>query len=198
MSFDVGTRPIRSPSSRRHCRSSSFVAKRRGTSPASRFAPFQLPKRSMTVCGWTVVPVVALELAWWGSALAPSRSRAAGRGSARPCSASDSGAELGERLRIDARARLVTTLASHANQNRAFWRLRKYGWVGKELPDDAWSARSTLAFMRLTVETSLRRAAGHSVAPSRGKAATLPGKPLTAIDPGAIARLAKSVCPKGA
>ena len=29
------------------------MAKRRGTSPARRLAPFQVPKRSTTVCGWS-------------------------------------------------------------------------------------------------------------------------------------------------
>ena len=55
MSRAVGTRPSLSPSSRSSPRSSSFVANRRGTSPADRFAAFQLPKCSITVCGCTDV-----------------------------------------------------------------------------------------------------------------------------------------------
>jgi hypothetical protein len=51
----VGTRPSSSPSARSRSSKSSLVAKRRGMSPATRFAPFQLPKCSMTVCGCTRV-----------------------------------------------------------------------------------------------------------------------------------------------
>ena len=51
--------------------------------------------------------------------------------------------------------------------------------------------------MRLTVETSLARAAGHlSRLAGQGGGTTLPGKLLTAIDPGAIARLANRL-PEG-
>ena len=54
-SFAVGGRPSSSPSSRSSRIRSAGSANRRGTSPACRFASFQLPKCWMTVCGWTVV-----------------------------------------------------------------------------------------------------------------------------------------------
>jgi UDP-N-acetylmuramyl tripeptide synthase len=51
--------------------------------------------------------------------------------------------------------------------------------------------------MRLTVETTLARAAGHlSRLAGQGGGTTLPGKLLTAVDPGAIGRLAKRL-PEG-
>ena len=51
--------------------------------------------------------------------------------------------------------------------------------------------------MRLELETSLARAAGRlSRLAGQGGGTTLPGKLLTAIDPGAIARLAKRL-PEG-
>ena len=56
-------RPSSSPSSRRSSSSSSRVANRRGTSPAARLAAFQLPKCSITVCGWTCRLRVGRELA---------------------------------------------------------------------------------------------------------------------------------------
>ena len=51
----VGVRPSSSPSSRSSPSSSSRVANRRGTRPAARLAAFQVPKCSITVCGWTLV-----------------------------------------------------------------------------------------------------------------------------------------------
>ena len=68
--------------------------------------------------------------------------------------------------------------------------MRKYGWCVLN-PDDAWSAWIYTRVHAAHGGDGLARAAGH---PSRlagqGGGTTLPGKLLTAIDPGAIARLA--------
>jgi hypothetical protein len=47
----VGVRPSSAPSFASCATSSSLVANRRGINPAARFAAFQVPKCSITVCG---------------------------------------------------------------------------------------------------------------------------------------------------
>ena len=106
--------------------SSSRVAKRRGTSPAPRFAAFHEPKCSITVCGCTVVSGSAANSRIVGER--PSRSAHAS--SSRDdllvrVALADPGLELRELAGIDRSHRPEAGLLGHDKNGRAGWAKRK-------------------------------------------------------------------------
>ena len=102
------------------------MTNRRGTSPAARFAAFQLPKCSITVCGWTGSPGPPRTPASSAIARAARRSHAAPRGSRRRCT--DAAARPGTRPAPPCRSRPRCSVGAgvHANSVEQYARKRKW------------------------------------------------------------------------
>ena len=189
MSRAVGIRPSSSPSSRSWATSSSRLMKRRGVRPAARFAAFQVPKCSITVCGCTRRLRIGCEL--------PHRRRPAETCGGRAqlgedllvrVAAAQARAKRGERLLVDALERRMTaTGPCHAII------LDHLPMICKRGPSGPRDVGTLGADERATRPRDVRRpcsSAGSPARPGRGGGTTLPGKLVWKLDPGAIDALA--------
>src|SRR6476659_8119323 len=202
MSLAVGTRPSSSPRSRSSFRSSSWVANRRGTSPASRLARFHDLKCSMTVCGWTVVPGSASNSRIVGDL--PSRFAHA-RSSSRMCSSlyrlripawncSSSSRSMPSIARYTVLRLMKAPLARRAgSQLIAYVPATASERPRPASPSNSDSGRPPIGFRRMipfsAKVAAARAAAGLSRRAGAGGGTSLPGKLLLGMDPDAVTRL---------
>ena len=160
--------------------------KRRGVSPAARFAAFHVPKCSMTVCGWTLASGSAANSASSASGRADRPTRGARRGSRRPCSG-------GAFPRGTRRAPARRSVPAPDDGGRAV-PCNRLDHLRRSAKSPERPLRTgTLGRMsaRLSLETSAARLVGRlSRAAGRGGGTTLPGKLVWRLDPGALDALA--------